>query len=197
MTPASQGRAGSPAAPLSAAAAALILCLLLSAMTPGLFFFSLLSQGGGAQMPEEALAFCRGSFLWPLYGYGPERVTSRFGPRVSPGGIGSTDHKGIDIAAPAGTPVHAAAAGVVTVSAYSSVMGNYVELDHGGGVKTRYEHMSERLCRAGDEVAAGEIVGLVGSTGASTGNHLHFEVSVNGTRYDPLRIFQEQEDDPF
>lgn len=193
---------GNQATIIAAAVAGAAALLIFVAMMPGLFLLALFCGdstqtpenfpapfSGGSLMPLDSLAICRGNFSWPLVGYGRERITSRFGPRISPGGIGSANHKGIDIGAPNGTEIHAACGGTVTVSSYNSTRGYYVQIDHGNGISTLYQHMSVRKCGVGDFVAGGGVIGLVGSTGASTGNHLHFEVRVNGTCYDPLQIF--------
>lgn len=112
---------------------------------------------------------------WPVQG----RVTSHFGPRWG------RMHNGIDIAAPTGTPVHAAAAGKVTHSGWAGTFGQLVVVDHGNGLETRYAHNSKLLVRVGDEVQRGQRIALVGSTGQSTGPHLHFEVLVDGKPQDP------------
>lgn len=125
-----------------------------------------------------------GGYIWPV---NSRRVTSPFGNRTSPGGIGSTNHKGIDIGGVGyGTPVHAAKAGTVIISQYSNSYGNFVVVSHGSGNTTLYAHMSSRLVEAGQAVSQGDILGLTGSTGHSTGPHLHFEITVNGTRINPL-----------
>ena len=125
-----------------------------------------------------------GGYIWPV---NSRRITSTFGGRASPGGIGSTNHKGIDIGGVGyGTAVHAAKAGTVIISQYSSSYGNFVVVSHGEGNTTLYAHMSTRLVEAGEAVEQGGILGLTGSTGHSTGPHLHFEISENGTRINPL-----------
>jgi murein DD-endopeptidase MepM/ murein hydrolase activator NlpD len=125
-----------------------------------------------------------GGYIWPV---NSRRITSTFGGRASPGGIGSTNHKGIDIGGVGyGTPVHAAKAGTVIISQYSNSYGNFVVVSHGSGNTTLYAHMSSRLVEAGQAVSQGDILGLTGSTGHSTGPHLHFEITVNGTRINPL-----------
>ena len=85
-------------------------------------------------------------------------------------------HDGIDIPAPAGTNIIAAAGGKVIASSYKNAVGNYVTIDHGGKITSNYYHASQRLVKAGDIVRKGQVIARVGSTGASTGNHLHFEV---------------------
>ena len=112
-------------------------------------------------------------------------ITSRFGSRKSPGGIGSTNHKGLDIAAPCSTTISAAAAGTVIYSGYKGSLGNLVIIDHGNGIQTYYGHCS-RLCVAnGENVSAGAKIAEVGRTGSATGYHLHFEVHVDGTAVNP------------
>ena len=112
-------------------------------------------------------------------------ISSEFGPRRSPGGIGSTNHKGRDYAAPTGTPIYASAAGTVTTVSYNSFRGNYVVVNHGGGLATLYQHCSATYVSVGQSVSAGQNIAAVGSTGRVTGAHLHFEVHVNGTPVDP------------
>ena len=124
-----------------------------------------------------------GGFTWPV----PDsnRVTSDFGPRPSPTAGASSNHKGIDIGAPKGTAIVAAAPGKVIISRYSSSAGYYISIDHGGGLCTVYMHCSKLLVDVGDVVAGGELIAKVGSTGISTGPHLHFGVSLNGTYVSP------------
>lgn len=112
-------------------------------------------------------------------------ITSRFGYRSSPGGIGSTNHKGLDIAAKAGTPIYAAAGGTVTYSGYKGALGNLVIINHGNGVETYYGHCSSLNVSVGQKVEAGDKIAAVGKTGAATGYHLHLEVHVNGTAVNP------------
>lgn len=123
-----------------------------------------------------------GSFVWPLPGY--SGISSPYGWRICPF-HGREFHTGIDIPAPSGTNIYAARDGKVVLSTYGSSYGNNVKLDHGGGTTTRYCHMSKRLVSVGQTVSAGQVIGKVGTTGSSTGNHLHFEVYVNGTRVNP------------
>ncbi len=123
-------------------------------------------------------------FIWPI----PDstRITSRFGPRKAPVAGASDYHKGVDVGAPKGTPIYAAAGGTVVISTYNYSAGNYVMINHGGGVYTVYMHASKLLVEVGDKVKQGDKIALVGTTGYSTGNHLHFGVRINGTYYDPL-----------
>lgn len=98
-----------------------------------------------------------------------------------------TFHWGVDMAAPYGTPYYAAHAGTVTLARFSGGYGNAIRIDHGKGVETVYGHSSKLLVREGQHVEAGQLIGLIGSTGYSTGNHLHFEVNVNGVHQDPMK----------
>ena len=123
-----------------------------------------------------------GSFRWPVSG----RVTSYFGGRRSPGGIGSTNHKGIDIAAPRGTPVYAADGGTVTYAGWMSGYGYLVRINHGNGYETYYGHNSSLTVSVGQKVYKGQQIARVGSTGNSTGNHCHFEIRYNGVAKNPL-----------
>ena len=125
-----------------------------------------------------------GGYIWPVSSH---YITSTFGGRASPGGIGSTNHKGIDIGRVGyTTEIHAAKAGTVIVSQYSSSYGNYVVVSHGSGNTTLYAHMSSRKVSVGAYVNQGDVLGITGSTGHSTGPHLHFELSENGVRINPL-----------
>ncbi len=124
-----------------------------------------------------------GIFKWPVPS--STRVTSDFGPRKSPTAGASSDHKGIDIGASSGSDIVAAAPGKVIISRYSSSAGYYISIDHGGGLCTVYMHCSKLLVDVGDVVAAGDVIAKVGSTGISTGPHLHFGVSLNGTYVSP------------
>ena len=114
-------------------------------------------------------------------------ITSRFGSRSSPGGIGSTNHKGIDIAAPNGTTIVAAADGTVTYSGWMGGYGNLIILKHANGVETYYGHCSKLYVSVGTKVSAGTKIAAVGSTGNSTGNHLHFEIRGNGSQVNPQK----------
>lgn len=109
-------------------------------------------------------------------------ITSRFGGRES---IRSSGHSGLDIAAPKGTKIKVAASGTITFSGYSGAYGNVVKVSHGSGVKTYYAHCSKLYVKKGQKVSAGDVIATVGSTGRSTGNHLHFEVVKNGISLNP------------
>ena len=112
-------------------------------------------------------------------------LSSAFGYRIHPITGRPHSHTGTDIAAPYGTPIKAVKSGVVTISEYGSSYGNYVVISHGDGTTSLYAHMSSRAASAGDVVSQGDVIGYVGSTGNSTGNHLHLEIRVNGSRVDP------------
>lgn len=125
------------------------------------------------------------NFIWPCPASG--RITSSFGDRESPTEGASSSHQGIDIGASAGSSILAAASGTVTISTYSYSAGNYIMINHGGGVSTVYMHCSELLVSAGQEVTQGQVIGKVGSTGYSTGPHLHFGIRVNGNYVNPTK----------
>jgi murein DD-endopeptidase MepM/ murein hydrolase activator NlpD len=114
------------------------------------------------------------------------RITSHFGLRTDPLGKGTRRHSGIDIAAPAGTPVKAMAAGTVVFSGPAGGYGNLVAIDHGNGITTRYAHNRTLLVSLGEHVTLGQEIAEVGSSGRSTGPHLHFEVLRDGHAVDPL-----------
>ncbi|WP_124066050.1 M23 family metallopeptidase [Clostridium sp. E02] len=114
------------------------------------------------------------------------RITSGFGDRESPTEGASSNHQGIDIGAAVGVNIIASASGTVTISTYSYSAGNYIMIHHGGGIYTVYMHSSERLVSAGDEVSQGQVIAKVGSTGYSTGSHLHFGIRVNGIYVNPM-----------
>ena len=125
-----------------------------------------------------------GGYIWPV---DSRYITSTVGGRASPGGIGSTNHKGTDIGRVGYTsPVYASKAGTVIVAQYSSSYGNYVAISHGSGNTTLYAHMSSLKVSVGQYVNQGDVIGITGSTGNSTGPHLHFEVTENGVRVNPL-----------
>lgn len=126
-------------------------------------------------------------YLWPLSGY--YTLSSLFGTRTDPFTGQPGNHKGIDIPAPRGTSILAARGGIVITSTYSSSYGNYVVVSHGDNDSTLYAHMSSRAVSVGDSVSQGQVLGYVGSTGRSTGNHLHFEVRVGGVRCDPIDMY--------
>jgi len=125
-----------------------------------------------------------GGYIWPV---DSRYITSTVGGRTSPGGVGSTNHKGTDIGRVGyNSQIYAAKAGTVIVSAYSKSYGNYVVISHGSGNTTLYAHMSSRKVKEGAVVKQGDVIGITGSTGNSTGPHLHFEITENGERINPL-----------
>jgi murein DD-endopeptidase MepM/ murein hydrolase activator NlpD len=115
-------------------------------------------------------------FIWPVAG----RLSSPFGPRWG------RLHAGIDIAAPTGTPIAASKAGRVVISSWYGGYGNLIVLDHGGGVETWYGHNSVNSAQVGQSVGQGQVIGRVGSTGNSTGPHVHFEIRLNGRPVNPV-----------
>jgi murein DD-endopeptidase MepM/ murein hydrolase activator NlpD len=121
-------------------------------------------------------------FIWPVNG----SISSPFGPRVQPIIGASTFHPGVDIAASQGTPIKAAGDGVVKMAGWNGGYGNFTLIDHGGGLATGYGHQSRIAVSIGQHVSTGEVIGYVGSTGNSTGPHLHWEVRVNGNPVDPM-----------
>lgn len=112
-------------------------------------------------------------------------LTSNFGMRNHPILGSRRNHKGVDLAQPTGTPVYATADGVVSRAEPFSSYGNYIQIEHGGELQTRYAHLSGYAVTAGDQVRKGQLIGYVGSTGRSTGPHLHYEVRVAGEAVDP------------
>jgi murein DD-endopeptidase MepM/ murein hydrolase activator NlpD len=131
---------------------------------------------------EAALNSARVPSIWPIQG---GEVTDTFGGRRDPFGGGSEFHSGQDIRAPKGTHVYAAANGVLTLAGWQSGYGNTVVVDHGNGMTTLYGHLSKFEATLGQEVKRGDLVGEVGSTGRSTGPHLHYEVRINEVAVDP------------
>ncbi len=133
-------------------------------------------------------SYSGGEFTWPVPGY--TRITSYFGGRDAPVAGASSYHRGIDIACDMGSNVVAAASGTVIVATYNYAEGNYVCIDHGGGVVTVYMHNSSLLVSVGEAVSAGQQIAAAGSTGISSGPHCHFGVRVDGTYVDPLTYLQ-------
>ncbi len=129
-------------------------------------------------------SYTGGKMLWPSAA--SRYISSYFGMRIHPIYKYPRMHNGIDIAAAGGTNILAAADGKVIEATYNSGYGNYIVIDHGGGVSTLYAHASRRIAKVGDRVSRGQVIALVGTTGNSTGNHLHFEVRINGNPVNPL-----------
>ena len=125
--------------------------------------------------------------IWPVHGW----VSSKFGPRISPFTGKETMHSGIDISAPMSTPVVAAAAGTVILAQFEVGLGNAVIVSHGYGLKTTYGHLAKVKVKMGQTVKRNDVIGWVGSTGLSTGPHLHYEVEKRGAGVDPLKFIVE------
>ena len=138
------------------------------------------AEKAGSEYKERTMT---GGFKWPCPSSGT--ISSGFGSRESPTEGASSYHKGIDIAAPTGSRVIAAAGGKVVIATYSASAGNYIMISHGSGTYTVYMHMSSLNVSEGDEVSQGDTIGAVGSTGYSTGPHLHFGIRKNGSYVDP------------
>ena len=147
------------------------------------------AQNGGGSNTSSSGQVSASGFRWPLSVSG--RITSYFGNREQPTPGASTYHKGIDIGAPTGTPILAAAAGEVVTAKYSSSAGNYVMLYHGNSTYTVYMHCSSLNVSVGQQVSQGQNIAAVGSTGYSTGPHLHFGISVNGSYVNPLNYVKQ------
>ena len=149
----------------------------------------ILQQLLSEEMRPSLLALCGGTAVadgelcWPLPGH--TYISCHFGEVDA---FGNAGHRGTDIPAPEGTPILAAHSGTVLVSGWNDSYGNQVLLDNGAGLSTRYAHMTQAAVTAGEAVTAGQVIGYVGSTGDSTGNHLHFEVMQGGIRVDPLSL---------
>jgi murein DD-endopeptidase MepM/ murein hydrolase activator NlpD len=141
-----------------------------------------------AQLASQNYQYETGTgYCWPLPGH--TYISSPFGARKAPLAGATTYHNGVDIPAPSGTSILAARGGVVVTSDYNSSYGNYVVISHGNGDSTLYAHMSKKAVSEGDSVSQGQVIGYVGTTGSSTGNHLHFEIRVGGSRQNPLNYF--------
>ncbi len=117
-------------------------------------------------------------------------ITSSFGTRLDPFTRGLAMHSGIDFRAATGTAVRATAPGKVIEAGYNGGYGRMVEIDHGNGVSTRYAHLSSIQVSEGDTIRAGQVLGAVGSTGRSTGPHLHYEVRIDDDATDPMRFLR-------
>jgi murein DD-endopeptidase MepM/ murein hydrolase activator NlpD len=126
--------------------------------------------------------------IWPAHGW----LTSRMGPRTDPVTGGADYHNGLDIAGDKGQPVYVTATGVVTQVGYQGAYGNLIVVDHGFGLETRYGHLSSFNVQKGAHVKRGEMIGRLGATGRTTGNHLHYEVMANGRLLNPLQLLTQQ-----
>ena len=149
------------------------------------------AQGGGELMSPDSTRAPTGALQWPLPVAGT--ITSQFGHRVDPITGEVSSHTGTDIACAEGTPILAAADGIVTVAngldSWGGSYGYYIQIDHGGGLETLYAHCSSICVTTDQQVQAGQVIGYVGHTGRATGSHLHLEVHVNGSRTDAMRYF--------
>ena len=149
------------------------------------------AQGGGELMNPDSTRTPTGTLQWPLPVAGT--ITSRFGHRVDPITGEVSSHTGTDIACAEGTPILAAADGIVTVAngldSWGGSYGYYIQIDHGGGLETLYAHCSSICVTTGQQVQAGQVIGYVGHTGRATGSHLHLEVRINGNRADGMSFF--------
>ena len=152
------------------------------------------ASGGGEVLSPSSGWQPTGNLQWPLTITGT--ITSQFGYRTDPISGETSYHSGTDIAAPAGSPILAAASGTVTVAnaldSWGGGYGYYVRIDHGGGLETLYAHCSSVCVTTGQQVEAGQVIAYVGQTGRATGNHLHFEVYQNGQRADAMAYFATQ-----
>ena len=149
------------------------------------------AQGGGELMTPNGTRTPTGTLQWPLPVAGT--ITSQFGHRVDPITGEGSSHTGTDIACAEGTPILAAADGIVIVAngldSWGGSYGYYIQINHGGGLETLYAHCSSICVTTGQQVQAGQVIGYVGHTGRATGSHLHLEVHVNGSRTDAMRYF--------
>ena len=149
------------------------------------------AQGGGEVMSPDSTRTPTGTLQWPLPVAGT--ITSQFGHRVDPITGEVSSHTGTDIACAEGTPILAAADGVVTVAngldSWGGSYGYYIQIDHGGGLETLYAHCSSICVTTGQQVQAGQVIGYVGHTGRATGSHLHLEALINKTRVDAMNFF--------
>jgi len=130
-------------------------------------------------------------YLWPLDA-SRNVLSSLYGGRIHPITKKPNNHTGIDIPAPKNSNIYAAKSGVVVTSTYNKSYGNYVVVSHSDGTSTLYAHMNKRGVKEGQTVKQGDVIGYVGTTGSSTGNHLHFEVRVNGSRIDPVDLYKDK-----
>ena len=135
------------------------------------------SSGGGSSAPASS-----GSWKIPC---NYTKLTSAFGMRDAPTAGASTNHQGVDLAGPEGTPIYASRAGTVTTATFGKSAGYYVTINHGDGFSSVYMHMTHYVVSKGTKVSQGQVIGYMGSTGVSTGNHLHFGIAYNGAYVNP------------
>lgn len=145
------------------------------------------AQRAAQNVSSSGSASSSGSFLWPVASY--VYISSRFGLRIHPITGEEKTHTGLDIASNQGTAVYASDGGTITLAGWNGGYGNCIMIDHGNGYVTLYGHLSTISVSEGQTVSQGDTIGAVGSTGNSTGPHLHFEVLQNGTRIDPEQFF--------
>ena len=142
-----------------------------------------------ARMVEKRNALANATpSIWPAHGW----LSSNMGHRTDPMTGGDDFHAGLDIAGDRGQPVFATAAGVVTSASYQGNYGNFVVIDHGYGLETRYGHLQSFGVTKGSKVQRGQVIGRVGATGRATGSHLHYEVLANGNLLNPLRLLPQK-----
>ena len=145
------------------------------------------STGSNGYIGAAAAVGATGKYIWPTPA--SYTITSPFGYRIHPIFKTQKYHSGIDIGAPSGAQILAADSGTVTIAQYSSSYGNYVVINHGDGNTTLYAHQSSMAVSAGQSVSQGQVIGYVGSTGWSTGPHLHYEITQNGERVNPSSFY--------
>ena len=119
-----------------------------------------------------------------------EAFTSPFGYRIHPISGTKKFHYGVDLAAPTGRPIYATRAGTVSIATYDGSAGNYVQINHGDGYKSIYMHMTHYIVKRGQHVTQGQVIGYCGSTGGSTGPHLHFGISYRGSYVNPANYIR-------
>jgi murein DD-endopeptidase MepM/ murein hydrolase activator NlpD len=182
-----QGQAAPPQPGFAAALSAVTLGQMVGLAPPPPIVGGLpaAAVGGPAGAAAPAGPVVRGGLVLPVQG----RFTSAFGPRIHPVTGKARQHEGVDLAAPTGTPFRAAAGGTVSFAGARGGYGNLVIVDHPDGTSTRYAHAARLDVRPGQQVRAGEVLGAVGSTGMSTGPHLHFELRrAGGQAVDPAPL---------
>ena len=139
-------------------------------------------SSGGSGNTGTSTPSSGGTWLRPCsYTY----MSSPFGFRTSPTAGASSYHQGVDLAAPANTPVYATRSGIVTANTYSGTAGNYITINHGDGFSSIYMHLASTAVSSGQAVSAGQLIGTVGRTGIATGYHLHFGIAYNGAYVNP------------
>ena len=139
-------------------------------------------SSGGSGNTGTSTPTSGGTWLRPCsYTY----MSSPFGFRTSPTAGASSYHQGVDLAAPANTPVYATRSGIVTANTYSGSAGNYITINHGDGFSSIYMHLANTVVSSGQAVSAGQLIGYVGRTGIATGYHLHFGIAYNGAYVNP------------